>query len=212
MKVVLFGASGTIGSAVCDELLRRGHEVTAVTRSGKGSPEPSLTVETGDATDAASVTKLVTGHDAVLSAVGPRIGVEDEAEIIVGAARGLIAGLPPAGVRRLIVLGGAGSLEVAPGVLVADDPHFPPAWKANALAQAQALELYRASEGLDWTLVSPAALIEPGERTGVFRTGGDQLLTDADGTSRITIADYAIAFVDQLDKPTALRQRITVAY
>jgi uncharacterized protein len=212
MKVVLFGASGNIGSAIREELLGRGHEVTAVTRSGKGTAGPRLSIERGDATDAIAVAKLVAGHDAVLSAVGPRIGIENDAEIIVGAAGSLIAALPAAGVRRLIVLGGAGSLEAAPGVRVVDNPHFPAIWKANALAQGEALELYRASEGLDWTFVSPPAVIEPGERAGVFRVGGDQLLVDADGVSRITIPDYAIAFVDELEKPTVMRRRITVAY
>jgi putative NADH-flavin reductase len=212
MKVVLFGASGNIGSAICGELLDRGHEVTAVTRSGAGASGGRLSVVAGDVTDTAAVSELVTGHDAVISAVGPRIGVDSDEGIILGAARSLIAALPAAGVRRLIVLGGAGSLETAPGIRVVDDPHFPAMWKANALAQTVALGLYLESEDLNWTFVSPPALIEHGERTGSFRVGGDQLLVDGDGVSRITIPDFAIAFADELEKGASTPQRITVAY
>ena len=114
--------------------------------------------------------------------------------------------------RRLVILGGAGGLEISPGVRVVDAPDFPAMWKANALAQIKALALYREVEDLDWTVVSPAAIIEPGERTGNFQIGGDQLLVDAEGRSRISIADYAIAFVNELERGEAIRRRITVAY
>jgi hypothetical protein len=118
-----------------------------------------------------------------------------------------------AGTRRLIVVGGAGSLEVAPGQRLVDTPDFHPAWKPAALAHARALdEIYRAADDLDWTYVSPAAVIEPGERTGSYRTGGDQLLTDEAGDSRISIPDYAIAIADLLDSGGAVRRRITVAH
>lgn len=212
MKVVVFGAAGAIGHAITAELLARGYTVTAVTRTG--GPVEGLVVQavTGDAADPASVAKHAAGQDAVVSAAGPHRGAEDEEESLVGAARGLIGGLRQAGVRRLVVVGGAGSLEAAPGTRLLDTPGFPPAWKPVALAHAAALDIYRDVEDLDWTCVSPAALIEPGERTGAFRIGGDQLLADAAGNSRISIPDFAIAVADVLERGEAIRGRITVAY
>jgi putative NADH-flavin reductase len=212
MKVVVFGAAGAIGRAITAELLARGYTVTAVTRTG--GPVEGLVVQavTGDAADPASVAKHAAGQDAVVSAVGPHRGAEDEEESLVGAARGLIGGLRQAGVRRLVVVGGAGSLEAAPGTRLLDTPDFPPAWKPTALAHAAALDIYRDVEDLDWTCVSPAALIEPGERTGAFRIGCDQLLADAAGNSRISIPDFAIAVADVLERGEAIRRRITVAY
>src|SRR5207245_334755 len=123
-----------------------------------------------------------------------------------------VEGLRKAAVRRLVTIGGAGSLEVAPGKRVLDDPHFPAMWRANAEAQSEALSIYRDVEDLDWTYVSPAAHIGEGPRTGAFRVGGDQLLTDEQGHSDISYADYAVAFVDEVEQGTAIRSRISVAY
>jgi len=210
----LFGAGGKIGRVIADELLLRHHLVTGVTRGGNvAAPYGSaMTVRAANVTNPDVVADLIAGHDAVASAVGPQIGVDNDETILLGAARSLITALRRANVRRLVILGGAGGLEVAPGVRVVDAPDFPAMWKANALAQIKALALYREVEDLDWTVVSPAAIIEPGERTGKFRIGGDQLLVDAEGRSRISIADYAIAFVNELERGEAIRRRITVAY
>jgi uncharacterized protein len=214
MKVLVFGASGVIGRAITAELLERGHTVTAASRSG--APVEGLVVRTvtGDASDPASVARLAAGQDAVASAIGPRQGSgEDAEESLLSAARGLAEGLRRAGVRRLMVVGGAGSLEVAPGKRLVDSPGFPPAGKPTALAHARTLdEVYRGIDDLDWTYVSPAGVIGPGQRTGEFRVGGDQLLVDDSGQSRISIADYAIAFADELEDGEAFRRRITVAY
>ncbi|MFD9304226.1 NAD(P)-dependent oxidoreductase [Streptomyces sp. NPDC060048] len=215
MNILLFGASGHIGSAIAGELLSRGHSVTGVTRTGEiaGNSHDGLNVVAGDATSADTVAELsARGYDAVASAVGPKLGVDDDHKIIVGAANALIEGLTRSGVRRVVVLGGAGSLEVAPGVKVIDNPNFPAVWKQNALAQSEALGLYRKADALDWTFISPAAQIEPGERTGSYRVGGDQLVVDAEGQSRISIADYAVAFADVLERGDAIQSRITVAY
>jgi putative NADH-flavin reductase len=157
------------------------------------------------------VATAVAGHDAVVSAFGPSgtQGVETVGE----AARSLIAGLKQAGVRRLVFVGGAGSLEVAPGVRLEDLPQFPAAWKPIAQAHTDALDVFRQQgDDLDWTYLSPAALIEPGERTGTFRLGGDRFLTDAEGQSRISAEDYAIALLDEVEDPKHIRQRFTVAY
>jgi len=214
MKVLVMGASGAIGRAVTAEMLARGHTVTAATRSG--APVEGLVVRavTGDACDPASVARLAAGQDAVASATGPRhSNGEDPEDSMLGAARGLVEGLRRAGVRRLVVVGGAGSLEVAPGQRLVDTSDFSPAAKPTALAHARALdEVYRSIEDLDWTYVSPAGVIGPGERTGEFRTGGDQLLVDESGQSRISIPDFAIAFADELEHGEAFRRRITVAY
>jgi uncharacterized protein len=214
VKIVVFGASGAIGRAITAELLIRGHTVTAATRSG--APVEGLVVRavTGDASAPDSVARLAAGQDAVVSAVGPRRGTgEDPGECLLGAARGLAEGLRRADVRRLVVVGGSGSLEVTPGQRLVDRPDFPSAWKAMALAHARALdEVYRGIDDLDWTYISPARTIEPGERTGEFRVGGDELLVDDAGESRISVADFAIAFVDELEDGQAFRRRITVAY
>jgi uncharacterized protein len=214
MKVVVFGASGVIGRAITGELLVRGHTVTAATRTG--GPVEGLVVHcvTGDASDPASVARLVAGQDAVAAATGPRrADDEDPEDSLLTAAWGLADGMRRAGVRRLVVVGGSGSLEVAPGQRLLDSPGFPPAWKPTALAHARALdEVYRAIDDLDWTYISPAGTIGPGERTGEFRIGGDQLLVDEHGESRISIPDYAIAFADELEHDDAVRRRITVAY
>jgi len=212
MKIAVFGAGGAIGRAITGELLARGHTVVAVTRTSAPVPGLVVQVATGDAADPASVAKLAAGQDAVVSAVGPHRGAEDEEDSLVGAAMGLIDGLRQAGVRRLVVVGGAGSLEVTPGTRLVDTPGFPPAAKPAALAHAEALDVYREAEDLDWTCVSPAAVIEPGERSGTFRIGGDQLLTDAAGHSRISIPDFAIAVADVLERGEAIRRRVTVAY
>ncbi|MBT2466862.1 NAD(P)H-binding protein [Streptomyces sp. ISL-66] len=215
MKILLFGASGHIGGAIAGELLSRGHSVTGVTRTGDiaVNGHEGLTVVAGDATSADTVAELsAQGYDAVASAVGPKLGVDDDHKIIVGTANALIEGLTRSGVRRVVVLGGAGSLEVAPGVKVIDNPNFPAVWKQNALAQSEALGLYRQADTLDWTFISPAAQIEPGERTGAYRVGGEQLLVDAEGKSRISIEDYAVAFADVLERGDAVQSRITVAY
>jgi putative NADH-flavin reductase len=214
VKVLLFGASGNIGRAIAQELLDRGHTVTGATRQGTagGVNHEQFTTATADATDPATVATLATGHDAVASAVGPVVGHENDRDTIVGTTQALIEGLRKAGVRRLVTIGGAGSLEVAPGKRVLDNPNFPAMWRANAEAQSEALGLYREVEDLDWTYISPAAHIGEGARTGVFRVGGDQLLTDEQGKSDISYADYAVAFVDELERTTVTRRRISVAY
>ena len=214
VKIIVFGATGVIGRAVTTELLVRGHTVTAATRSG--APVNGLVVRslTGDARDPGSVARLAAGQDTVAAATGPRRGDgEDPEDSLLGAARGLAEGLRQAGVRRLVVVGGAGSLETAPGQRLVDRPDFPPAHKPAALAHARALdEVYRRIEDLDWTCVSPARVTGPGERTGEFRVGGDRLLVDESGESRISIPDFAIAFADELEHGAAFRRRITAAY
>ena len=212
MNVLLFGATGNIGSAVAGELVARGHRVTAATRRGGGVDGLDLAVRRADAADPVQVAEAAAGQDAIVSAIGPQHGVDDDEKVLVGGAEGLIAGARRAGVKRLVVVGGGGSLLVASGQRLLDTPDFPPAWRPGALSQAAALDLYRAADDLDWTYISPPFLIEAGERSGHFRLGGDEVLYDAQGASRITYPDFAIALVDELDRGNAIRRRITLAY
>jgi hypothetical protein len=211
MNVVLIGATGMIGSRILKELLSRGHHVKALMRNpAKRAPQPNLDVVEGNIFRAADVAQVAAGADAVISAYGPGTD-RDGAGRLLDAMEGLMTGLARAGVRRVIVVGGAGSLFVAPGLQLVDAPNFPAAWKAIALAHREALELLRKSD-LDWTYLSPAAEIAPGERTGKFRLGEDDLLTDASGHSRISAEDFAIALVDELEQGKHIRKRFTVAY
>ena len=211
MKIVVFGASGRIGRAITEEALTRRHYVTGVSRRANrmGLTHPRLTTLRGDAADPASVAVVAAGHDAAVVAVGPAPGGEDG--VFAAVARAMLVGLPMAIVKRVVILGGAGSLAVASGGRLVDTPEFPADWKRNALGQAAALDIYRLAD-LDWTYLSPAALLEPGERTGHYRIGGDQVLVDNQGNSRITIPDYAMALVDEVEQAAHVRQRITVAY
>jgi len=213
MKIALFGATGHLGQGILEEALSRGYDVTAIVRDPARLTQRNdkLKVATGDVAQAASWLDAVRGADAVVASLSARR--DGNPDSVPANASVLLDNLPKAGVKRLLWVGGAGSLEVAPGVKVIDDPHFPDAWKPEANAQGKALDVFRASEAdVDWTYVSPAALIEDGARSGKYRVGGDQLLVDANGVSRITVADYAVALVDRIEQHDALRQRITVAY
>ena len=215
MKIVLFGATGQVGRRIAREALERGHQVTGVARdpSRAQAPDPRVTLVRGDATDPASVAGVARGADAVVSSVSPRPGSTGSAPSLVDVARGVIAGLKEAGVKRLVVVGGAGSLEVAPGVALLDAPGFPDAYRAEAEEGRDSLAVYRTeADGLDWTFLSPAVVIQPGERTGRYRTTGDQLLADAQGNSTISYEDYAVALLDELEQPKHVGRRFGVAY
>jgi uncharacterized protein len=213
MKIALYGATGHVGKEILAEALRRGHDVTAIVRDPArlSASDDRVTVVTGDATDPASVAASVAGQDAVIASISGRR--DGDASQITKVADTLMSILPTVGVKRILWVGGAGSLEIAPGVRVIDTPEFPEAYKAEATAAANILTTFRTEGGnLDWTFFSPAAEIAPGERTGVFRLGGDQLLTDAEGHSRISTQDYAVALLDEIESPKHIQKRFTVAY
>jgi hypothetical protein len=216
MRIALFGAGGQIARRIAREALDRGHEVTAVVRDPATFQkyDDRLEVVQGDATDAASVARAAKGADAIVNAISPRPSPTGRpASSLVDGARAVIAGASQAGVERLLAVGGASSLEVAPGVRLFDTPEFPEAYKAEAREGIDSLEVYRNESGdLDWTFISPAAEIGPGERTGKYRTGGDRLLADKAGRSFISYEDYAAALVDELESGRNLRRRMTVAY
>jgi len=211
MKIALVAATGNIGRHIAARALQRGHQVTAIARSARTlGPElagAKLAVAALD--DAGALAAAARGNDVLASAYGP--GAADAGEIVT-ATRHLIAAARASGVRRLVVVGGAGSLEVAPGVQLVDAPTFPAAYKPYAIAHREALGLLRAATDLDWTFYAPAAEIGPGEAVGAFRTGTKSLIAGADGRSRISYPDYAQAFVDELEAPRFTKQVATVAY
>jgi putative NADH-flavin reductase len=214
MKIALYGATGMIGQQIAKEALQRGHDVTAIVRDPArlALANDHLTAVTGDVTDAVSVAQSVAGHDAVVVSISGRR--DGDNGIFFEAFQAVLSGLTQAGVSRLGWVGGASSLEVAPGLRLLDTPEFPEIYKSEATPQAELLPRFRTEvpANIDWFFVSPAAEIAPGERTSTFRLGGDQLLTDANGKSFITVEDFAVAFVDELEKHQHSRQRFTVAY
>ena len=212
MNIALIGATGFVGSAALNELLQRGHRVTVLARHPeKLAAREGLTVVRADAQDAAQVAQAVQGHDAVLSAYNPGWGLPDIHAQFLRGSRAIVAGTKQAGVRRLLVVGGAGSLYVAPGVQLVDTPEFPAEWKQGALGARDALNELRGESALDWTFLSPPILLQPGERTGRYRLGQDAPLMDGAAPGRISVADLAVALVDELEAPRHLRQRFTVA-
>ena len=203
-KIAILGITGNAGSRIANELLSRGHSVTGIARDpSKAQARAGLTLVAADATQAATLAPLLRGHDVVVSATRFVGGID--ASTLLAAAR-------QAGVPRIAVVGGAGSLEVAPGVALIDTPQFPDAYKAEAGAGRVFLQALRSEKDLDWTFLSPSALFAPGERTGQFRLGSDQLLVDAQGNSHISMEDFAIALADEIERPAHARQRFTVGY
>ena len=216
MKLAVIGATGNVGQRVVAEALRRGHEVVGVVRdpSAVQSPDKRVRLVKGDATNADDVARVTRGVDAVVSAISPRPNARGMAAPSLSTnARALIKGLRDAGVKRVLYVGGASSLEVAPGKALADMPDFPEAYREEAREGRDALAIWRKEgKGLDWTYLSPAAEIAPGNRTGKYRTTGDQLLVDDKGKSFITFEDYAAAVLDELERPKHVGKRFGVAY
>lgn len=209
MKIAIFGGGGTIGQRIVAEAQRRGHQVTAVSRTRPANLPQGVAWESGNALDASDDQHIASANDVVVSAIGPT--GDQPLDMLSSAARALTQGVIEANHARLVVVGGAGSLEVAPGQRLMDSPEFNPAWRPAAAAHADALAIYRASHA-NWTYLSPADHIAPGERTGSYRTGGDQLVRDAQGKSFISAEDYAVALLDEIETPRHIRQRFTVAY
>ena len=203
MKIAVIGASGNAGSRITTELARRGHSVTAIARNPERiAPQANVTARRGDVLDQAGLTALLSGHDAAISSVH---FLDSDPVRLIGAAKDSKIG-------RYLVVGGAGSLEVAPGVRLVTTPAFPGAYKAEAEKGAAFLDLLRAEKELNWTFLSPSALFTAGERTAKFRLGTDQLLTATDGKSWISFEDFAVALADEIERPAHIRQRFTVGY
>ena len=207
MNVVLYGATGKSGRRILSELISRGHSVTAVARNPVDFPA-GVKIQRDDLSNVDKIASIISGADAVVSAYGPP---QDDTDELIGVTTRQIEAVRKAGKPRLIVVGGAGSLEVAPGVSLLKSGHLPEAWIPIATSHEKALKLLEASD-INWTYFSPAAFFEPGERTGKFRLGKRNLVSDEKGNSRISLEDYAIALVDELEKPAHQRQQFTVGY
>lgn len=216
MKIALIGGAGFVGSAVLEELLSRGHAVTAVVRRPDRLPaRERLSLAVADAEQPAAVAAAVRGHDAVVSAFNPGWSHPELYARFLAGARAIVAGTRQAGVARLLVVGGAGSLYVAPGVQLVDTPEFaalvPPGVLPGAKAARDALTELAAETTLDWVFLSPPGRLEPGQRTGRYRLGADALLMDGPAPAGISVQDLAVAIVDELETPRHHRARFTVA-
>ena len=202
-KIAIIGATGRAGSQLLEEALRRGHSVVAIARNtDKLAVRPGVTVKQVDALDANALEQAISGSDVVISA----------AHFATLPASAVIGPVKKAGVKRLLVVGGAGSLLLPGGERVIDSAGFPAEYKAEASAGAEFLDVLRQEKDLDWTFLSPSALFDGTERTGKFRLGQDDLLVSSDGSSSISFADYAIAMLDEVETPKHSRQRFTVGY
>lgn len=213
MKLVLIGATGYVGKALLNEALLRGHHVTAIARTtNKIPPAPHLTVVQGDIYNTSRLTELLLGADAVLSAFNPGWTQPDLRAQFIKGSRSIIEAAKSAEVR-LLVVGGAGSLFVAPGVQVIDTEQFPAEWKEGAEGARQMLIDLQHEDVLDWTFLSPAAVLEPGKRTGKYRLGRDDYMSEGDGKpGRISVEDVAHAMLNEVEQPMHTRQRFTLSY
>jgi len=213
MKVAILGATGFVGSALLYEALHRGHKVTAIVRHPeKLAGQEGLIAMFGDVYDPALLETVIRGHDAIISAFNPGWKNPNLYDDQVRGTASIIAAVKKAGITRVLWVGGAGGLEVKPGVRVLDGPDLPDWVRPGALATFNALEQLKREPELAWSYLAPSAEMLPGERTGKFRLGGDQLLIDANGQSRISVQDYSVAMIDELENPHHIRQRFTVGY
>lgn len=211
MKIAILGATGTVGQRIVKEAVRREHSVTAISRDpSRLMRQERVNTAAVDALDATALEDALHHHDALISAVGP--GQGRPASVIVDVSRAIAAACMKSGVRRVLIVNGAGSLSVKPGLELLNTPEFPVSWREIALAHREALELWRKVKELDWTVASPAALMEPGERRGSYRVGHNDLLVDDRGQSRISAEDFALALLDELERGAHVHERITFAY
>jgi uncharacterized protein len=215
LKIALIGATGMVGSRVLNEALQRGHHVTAMVRDVSKLPtHANLTAHSVDINNVEALTDALRGHDALLYAYKPskdqsmpaRIGQHAE------AISSTIMAMKAAGVKRIVAVGGAGTLEASPGVLNMHAADFPPRWEGGAKSTAMVKELLKYEKTLDWTVLCPAHHLEPGQRTGNFRLGLDQLIVGANGQSRISIEDFAVAMLDEVETPQHIGKRFTLGY
>lgn len=213
MKVALLGATGFVGTAILNEALNRGHMVLAIARHPENvAARERLIVKAGDVYDTDRLAVSIRGSDAVISAFNPGWKNPNLYDEQVKGTTSIIGAIKKADIKRVLWVGGAGGLEVKPGVRVIDAPDFPRWVKPGSLATMNALEQLQKEPELEWSFLAPSAEMKPGKRTGKFRLGTDQLLLDANGHSSISVEDFAVAMIDELEKPTHIRQRFTVGY
>lgn len=213
MKLAIIGATGFVGSAVLQEALQQGHDVTAIVRHPeKLAAHPSLTAKAVSVFDEAALADVLRGHDAVISAYNPGWTNPDIQSQMIEVSAHIVNATKLAKVPSLLVVGGAGSLEVAPGVQLVDTPQFPAEWKEGALGAREVLNQLKNEKELNWRFISPAVFLEPGKRTGQFRYGDDAVLFNDDQPARISVEDLAVAIVEEIAAPRYNQRRFTVAY
>lgn len=214
MKIALIGATGFVGSAVLNEALNRGHEVTAIARdtSKITANSDKLTVVTADVYNTEELAKVLTGHDAVVNTFNAGWANPNLYNDFIKGSESIQLAVKLSGVKRLLVVGGAGSLEIAPGVQLVDTPQFPAEWKSGATAARDYLNIIKKENALDWTFLSPAIHLHPGERTGVFRLGTDQPVFDNKNQAEISVEDMAVAIINELEQNQFIRKRFTLGY
>ena len=211
-KIAIIGASGYVGSALLNEAAKRGHQVSALVRHPeKISANANISAVKADVLDTDALAKLLAGHDLVISAYNPGWQEADIRNIHIKGSRSITEAVKKAGIKRLIAVGGAGSLEIN-GAQLVDSPEFPAEYKEGALGARQALNELKTEDALDWSFVSPAILLVPGEATGTFRLGKDSPVFDDKGESKITVGDLAVAILDEAEQGKHIRQRFTAAY
>jgi putative NADH-flavin reductase len=213
MKIAIIGATGNAGSRILDEALRRRHHVTALTRNPTKLPaRKGLATQTADVLRLDTLVPALIGQDVLISAYNPPRTSPTFTEETTLAADLLIKAVEASKVPRWLMVGGAGSLHLPDGTQLVDSPNFPPEYKTEASAMRNVLTRLKTIDSIDWVMISPAVVFMPGKRTGTFRVGGEQLMNDAQGQSSISMEDFAIAMLNEAEKPAHHRQRFTVGY
>ena len=218
MKVALIGASGFVGSKILAEALQRGHQVTAIVRNPeKIQPDKNLNTKKADVLNVDELSKLLAGHDVIVSAFNPARGVAGAHvyDLHVQGHKAILAAAKKSGVKRFLGVGGAASLKTPEGIELIDSPQFPAAYEQFKPGIRGTRELYyllKQEPALDWVFIAPSVVIAPGERTGKFRIGKDHVLYNDKGESKISLEDYAVALVDEMERPQHHNERITIGY
>lgn len=214
MKLALIGATGFVGKAVLNEALQRGYDVTAIARDPQkvDAASDKVTPKAADVFDTASLAAVLEGHDAVVSAYNAGWANPNLYDDFIKGSEAIQQAVKQAGIKRLLVVGGAGSLYAAPGLQLVDTPQFPAEWKAGATAARDYLNTLKKEDELDWTFLSPAIHLHPGERTGKFRLGTDEPVFNEKGQHEITVEDLAVAILNELENNQFVKRRFTVGY
>jgi putative NADH-flavin reductase len=214
-KIVLIGASGFIGSALLKEALARGHKVKAIVRNPEkiSMKNPNLMVEKGDVSSSQLVSRLCKGADVIISAYNPGWQNPEISSETLRVYTAILDGVRRSGVKRFLVVGGAGSLFISPGLRLMDAGTMPDSYLPAVRALASFyLDILTVEEEVDWVFFSPAGNITPGKRTGKFRLGKDEMIVDSEGKSNISLEDYAVAMLNEVENPVHHRERFTIGY
>jgi hypothetical protein len=215
MKVAVVGATGNLGNKIMVEALLRGHDVTGVARTASAqlAPMPKLKLKDADVSDVKMLGEALKGHDAIIHAVSPGPTAPDVFNSFVALHKAVIAAIKASGVTRVLAVGGAASLKLADGTVFLDSDQWPAQFNKDAVKGTRELMyLLKDEPQLDWVFLSPSVFLEPGKRTGKYRTGKDHILFDANGRSHISREDFAVAMIDELERPAHHRERFTVGY